>query len=47
MRADCLKLCFYNLKEIQNYSTMALNLRQKSSFIFNIQVFIFNIMFTI
>ena len=26
---------------------MALNLRQKSSFIFNIQVFILNIMFTI
>ena len=26
---------------------MALNLRQKSSFIFNIQVFILNVMFTI
>ena len=41
------------LNKIQDWSFLfnnqhlALNLRQKSSFIFNIQVFILNIMFTI
>ena len=36
-----------NSTEILKLKSMALNLRQKSSFIFNIQVFVLKVMFTI